>query len=754
MRPRAPLRPALAGLLLALVVATPAAAAAGPSVFWASSPLQPGETALLYGDGLETAADVRFVRLADGPAEEPGREPRPGDPARGVGAKPVQPSPASVKAVVPATLQPGVLAAWVRTRDGWTPPVFLNRPDPWWTQGDRGLTASPGGWLAVFGTSLAWPGRPDARPRLALVGDNGRRRVLVDLVESGPFRVTARVPPDVAEGRYRVWAHGGLGGQDAWAGGLVIRVERPEAWPTRVLSVADFGATGDGTRDDTAAIGKALEEAGRTGGVVYFPRGLYRITATLDVPPRTVLRGERQDLVDLFWPDTSAALPAVVRGRHSFALEDLTLHFVNAQHGIVATETGPEAGRVLIRRVRARWMLYSGNLKPEVVDQRFRESLRLSTGGGDLVRLTGRDVEVTDCDLSSAGRVLVLQGVEGAVIARNLLRNGRWGWYDLDGGERIVFERNTVAGGDLMSTGGAISTYRAPSSRFVYYAHNTLRDLYGWDREAMTTDAGGGEYVGPIASATATTVTYPTPPGWSAERLPGRAAFVIGGKGRGQVRRIAGSTDRSLTVEAPWDVVPDSTSVVGITAYRGNYLFVGNTATDASVTIQLFGVAFRSVVAQNKSVRAGGFRSYAAKYPSGGAPFPKDVQPQMLIQYLDNEIEEGSSYFRGANTGSVIQLQAVAPAEDWAHPMALGFVFRGNTLRSHARVRLTTAGRGTPLIEDVVIERNRILRSPVGIEIGERAARVWLRHNRFEEVAAPVVDRSGVAEGPAAGKGE
>jgi hypothetical protein len=93
-----PVRSALPALLLALLVAMPGGAGAGPAVFWASSPLQPGDTALFYGDGLETADAVRFVRLADGPAEEPGREPRAGDPGRGVGAKPVQPSPWSVNA--------------------------------------------------------------------------------------------------------------------------------------------------------------------------------------------------------------------------------------------------------------------------------------------------------------------------------------------------------------------------------------------------------------------------------------------------------------------------------------------------------------------------------------------------------------------------------------------------------------------------------------------------------------------------------
>lgn len=47
------------------------------------------------------------------------------------------------------------------------------------------------------------------------------------------------------------------------------------------LSVRQFGATGDGVTDDTAAIQSAIQ--GATDGVVEFPRGRYRVTRTIDV---------------------------------------------------------------------------------------------------------------------------------------------------------------------------------------------------------------------------------------------------------------------------------------------------------------------------------------------------------------------------------------------------------------------------------------------------------------------------------------
>jgi hypothetical protein len=206
----------------------------------------------------------------------------------------------------------------------------------------------------------------------------------------------------------------------------------------------------------------------------------------------------------------------------------MSLHFANAQHGIVAAGAGGRSGNIAIRRVRVRWLLYSGHLKPEAVDRRFRESL--PRAGGDLVRLSGDNVQVTDSDFYSSGRSILLPNVRGALIARNTFYNGRMGWYSIAGGERIIFERNAVIGADLMSSGGGVNSLGGmPSSQLVYFAENTFRNLHGWDREAMTTDGGGGEHIGPVAAATAATVTFDLSQGWKADVLKGRAAYVIAG---------------------------------------------------------------------------------------------------------------------------------------------------------------------------------------------------------------------------------
>jgi len=56
------------------------------------------------------------------------------------------------------------------------------------------------------------------------------------------------------------------------------------------VSVKDFGAVGDGTTDDTAAIQAAIDA--NTQSVIYFPSGTYKITSTIQLDTNVFLQGE------------------------------------------------------------------------------------------------------------------------------------------------------------------------------------------------------------------------------------------------------------------------------------------------------------------------------------------------------------------------------------------------------------------------------------------------------------------------------
>jgi hypothetical protein len=56
-------------------------------------------------------------------------------------------------------------------------------------------------------------------------------------------------------------------------------------------NVRDFGATGDGVADDTAAFQTALDDTAKSGGRVFVPGGRYLITGRLNVPESVTLGG-------------------------------------------------------------------------------------------------------------------------------------------------------------------------------------------------------------------------------------------------------------------------------------------------------------------------------------------------------------------------------------------------------------------------------------------------------------------------------
>lgn len=69
-------------------------------------------------------------------------------------------------------------------------------------------------------------------------------------------------------------------------------------WLDQFATVKDFGATGDGVTDDTAAINRALyqlfcrEVNPQIRRSLFFPAGVYRVTSAIEIPPYATLWGE------------------------------------------------------------------------------------------------------------------------------------------------------------------------------------------------------------------------------------------------------------------------------------------------------------------------------------------------------------------------------------------------------------------------------------------------------------------------------
>jgi len=82
-----------------------------------------------------------------------------------------------------------------------------------------------------------------------------------------------------------------------FTGGVATNVE---VKLSEYISVKDFGATGDGTTDDTAAIQAAVDAA--ENSELYFPAGDYKLTSDIAIPGRITIRGAgiRQTLLTCY----------------------------------------------------------------------------------------------------------------------------------------------------------------------------------------------------------------------------------------------------------------------------------------------------------------------------------------------------------------------------------------------------------------------------------------------------------------------
>jgi hypothetical protein len=72
----------------------------------------------------------------------------------------------------------------------------------------------------------------------------------------------------------------------------------------QTVSVKDFGAVGNGTADDTAAIQAALN----TGKSVYIPSGTYKCTGTLNLKPQQIVYGDGPSNTALVYSQTTGVL--------------------------------------------------------------------------------------------------------------------------------------------------------------------------------------------------------------------------------------------------------------------------------------------------------------------------------------------------------------------------------------------------------------------------------------------------------------
>lgn len=89
------------------------------------------------------------------------------------------------------------------------------------------------------------------------------------------------------------------------------------------VNIKDYGAIGDGTTDDTAAINNAITALGANGGRLLVPAGNYRVEGTINLVDGLVIQGESSRRSRFYKPNDGNLLVGVDTDR--FTLRDIFL---------------------------------------------------------------------------------------------------------------------------------------------------------------------------------------------------------------------------------------------------------------------------------------------------------------------------------------------------------------------------------------------------------------------------------------------
>lgn len=730
-------------LFLSLFLSYPTSAAPDlrPVIIWTSSPVAPDETVMLQAGNFSKEAKVQLVLLKDGPLGNAKSFTGPAK-LKWTTVEILQRSESTLKFVIPSTWEMGIYACRIVDGQVSSDPVYLNSPQCWWFQSDQGKTASPGGWLRLSGNGL---NIENHKSSIQLVDSLGKS-IDIPLDYAHQFELNALLPATLSSGIYDLWLHNGAGAEMTWQLCGKLSVGKEKVWPSTVFNVKLLG------------LETALKQAGANkGGIIYFPRGEYHLSDSIEIPDNTILRGESKDLVSLYWLDQTKLRKSLIHGG-KFAIEDLTLYCQNNFSAFIRIDLGEF--RMTRVRIRADAMYMLGRTAHETP---FRGRKLNGTENGDestALYLNGlKSFSITDCEILAGSTGLTIWNSCYGIIRSNHIQYGRRA-FTCECSNQLIIEKNNLEGHDMAATGNDFATFFGNSEENVLFKENRFANAYGLDRELLTFDATGGAYFGRIANVSSKKLVLakdpffkryaPNPTDWR-----NTAVCILKGKGIGQYRRVVKHSGRDWEVDQPWSIEPDETSILSIVPFRGRTLIIDNTFEDGGA-MQLYGMSVENIVSGNKGIRMSGFFAYGFNGRLWG------WQPSWYNQFINTEIVEGNNYshrtaslgiqgfvdilekIKNDSTRSVNERTVFE--EIWNHfeitPQMADLsitrcnVIRNNTIRSNGKI--SVSGNTS----DVVIEKNSIANSPIGIQLDKKPDCLYLRLNRFENV-----DQSVTGEG-------
>ena len=443
-----------------------------------------------------------------------------------------------------------------------------------------------------------------------------------------------------------------------------VTVMVPRAWKSEIFTVDCDWANKNvferpcgwvgarSTEQVNAALAKAKANG---GGVVHLPRGQYYVDGPLVVPDGTVLRGEAQHLVSVYFrednPDTSPK-PGYIHANNSaaaWAVTDLTVYVTHHYYSVFYVE--PTCGDWTLQRVRVRAVAWAflGDADKGANGRGYRLTNFSRGDVGEVVYLDGtNNYKILDNDLLGTGIIIHTGGhglnhggaATNGIVARNTIWNSNAAhWFDDI--KQVIFEHNTIRpSGAELSWGNNIDNYSNGFCQHVFHAYNLFQHVWAGDREMMTFDPVLGSFFGHVSSATTDKKAAdssilrlskaPGGTGSASSAILGGMVSVLSGTGSGQYRRVQKVIDGStIQLDQPFTTPLDDSSLVQVGPFKGRFVFLANRYMDGGA-FQLYANAADVVVAHHRFARMEGLLSWGRA--GGGAVYA----PNLRVQFVDN----------------------------------------------------------------------------------------------------------------------
>ncbi len=601
---------------------------------------------------------------------------------------------------------------------------YLNRPDPWWIQGDDGTEATVGGWIKIMGKCLAYDGN---QSKISL-RQSGTEVYCFNAQADKENVLELSVPDTVSAGNYEIYVHNGYGGDIGWVSAGNFTIKAADNTEKTVFNAVTYGADPTGAADSTVAIQNALNAAGAVKGAVYLPSGSYKVTDSLKLSPDTTLYGDGMNVSILFVPVGQSIQSAdgyVLNGNNApmkgATLHDFGIYTQGAHRNVLRA-----GGRFIMDHVLIRAVAYYGHKNVKEVPEGSSVpavTTDFGTGSSGVLLKDADNFQITNCDIRATSYALNIFCAKNGLLKNNKLHGGVSPMQSY-GMVRDIFEGNEFKTVGLYGSGNVLSLFYCAASYNVLMRENTFRDIYGGDREAITLDGHGTAYFGTMESVSGKEMTLTEAPFWGADanankdmitiaerdaafaeyqsktadqEWHGVTVYIVDGKGVGQYRNLVACDGANVTLDRAWDVEPDSTSKISIGKFNGRHIFLSNEFYDAGTGVQLYPPNVECIVAYNYMERSGDTLSggnYTAALSATGKP---RVEPGWFSMFLYNTVAEGNGFGR-MNTG----LKITGDSSSSDIKISRGHVVKWNNLQNNAAIFVNGAAA------DVVINKNTI----------------------------------------------